>query len=298
MSIAYDSGPPRSARRIASAPSSLLNRIQKPALADRLSKDDSATPAAASTYVIFLLHELPKTYEASCFKEEELQDRSVLDEVGHDLLPGPRRNRKRRRIWIRSWICLWETGRKQRKQQLPRRQLVPPPRSRKQMLKWRRLAPKNLAQLPRLPIPSSMPLPHALVLLLTPVQLLYIHCPEPSRIAAGVRFSLDKNTTVPFLGYSIYKIPLCLSQLPVHHAWNLTSQILTQASAPALANFPTFPSLSIHKTELTPPIPAFLIGMLRLTSLTLQMYTCVSSEPEAQCWPSAVQTTEFTLALC
>jgi len=49
MSIAYDSGPPRNARRIASAPSSLLNRIQKPALADRLSKDDSATPAAAST---------------------------------------------------------------------------------------------------------------------------------------------------------------------------------------------------------------------------------------------------------
>jgi len=42
MSIAYDSGPPR---RTASAPTSLLNRIQKPALADRLSKDDSATIA-------------------------------------------------------------------------------------------------------------------------------------------------------------------------------------------------------------------------------------------------------------
>jgi len=47
MSIAYDSGPPRAARRIASAPSSLLNRIQKPALADRLTQDDlSTTPNA------------------------------------------------------------------------------------------------------------------------------------------------------------------------------------------------------------------------------------------------------------
>lgn len=43
MSIAYDSGPPRTTRRVASAPGSLLNRIQKPALADRLSQDDSST---------------------------------------------------------------------------------------------------------------------------------------------------------------------------------------------------------------------------------------------------------------
>jgi len=47
MSIAYDSGPPRTPRRVASAPSSLLNRIQKPALADRLSQDDSSTTAAS-----------------------------------------------------------------------------------------------------------------------------------------------------------------------------------------------------------------------------------------------------------
>jgi len=46
MTIAYDSGPPRTTRRVASAPSSLLNRIQKPALADRLSQDDSSTAAA------------------------------------------------------------------------------------------------------------------------------------------------------------------------------------------------------------------------------------------------------------
>jgi hypothetical protein len=42
-----------------------------------------------------------------------------------------------------------------------------------------------------------MPLPHTLVMLLTPVQLLYIHCPEPSRIAAGVRFWLDKKYNSP-----------------------------------------------------------------------------------------------------
>jgi len=46
MTIAYDTGLPRTTRRIASAPGSLLNRIQKPALADRLSHDDSSTAAA------------------------------------------------------------------------------------------------------------------------------------------------------------------------------------------------------------------------------------------------------------
>jgi len=46
MSIAYDSGPPRMPRRAASLPGSLLNRIQKPPLADRLSRDDSSIKAA------------------------------------------------------------------------------------------------------------------------------------------------------------------------------------------------------------------------------------------------------------
>jgi THO complex subunit 4 len=54
MSIAYDSGPPRNPRRVASAPSSLLHRIQKPALADRLSQDDSST-TTPSRYVLWLL---------------------------------------------------------------------------------------------------------------------------------------------------------------------------------------------------------------------------------------------------
>ncbi|KAF8348595.1 hypothetical protein F5887DRAFT_1280373 [Amanita rubescens] len=51
MSIVYDTPPPvRPARRSASAPQSLLNRIQKPPLLDRLSRDDTAvkTPAAAA----------------------------------------------------------------------------------------------------------------------------------------------------------------------------------------------------------------------------------------------------------
>lgn len=45
MAIVYDAGPPRAPRRAASA-SSLLNRIEKPALADRLSQDDSSPRAS------------------------------------------------------------------------------------------------------------------------------------------------------------------------------------------------------------------------------------------------------------
>jgi len=51
MSITYDTEPPRhprQTRRSASAPQSLLNRIQKPPLLDRLSRDDTATRAAPS----------------------------------------------------------------------------------------------------------------------------------------------------------------------------------------------------------------------------------------------------------
>ncbi|KIK68692.1 hypothetical protein GYMLUDRAFT_36179 [Collybiopsis luxurians FD-317 M1] len=41
MTITYDTTVPRQSRRAVSAPHSLINRIQKPALADRLSSDDS-----------------------------------------------------------------------------------------------------------------------------------------------------------------------------------------------------------------------------------------------------------------
>jgi THO complex subunit 4 len=53
MSITYDFGPPRMARRVVSAPGSLLNRIQKPPLADRLSLDDSSIEGAPSYVLLF-----------------------------------------------------------------------------------------------------------------------------------------------------------------------------------------------------------------------------------------------------
>ncbi|KAK2461220.1 hypothetical protein APHAL10511_006747 [Amanita phalloides] len=48
MSIVYDTAPPRLPKRSTSAPQSLLNRIQKPPLLDRLSRDDTTvkTPSA------------------------------------------------------------------------------------------------------------------------------------------------------------------------------------------------------------------------------------------------------------
>ncbi|KAF5379231.1 hypothetical protein D9615_005863 [Tricholomella constricta] len=42
MSIAFDTMPPREPRRSASVPASLINRIQKPPLLDRLSRDDTS----------------------------------------------------------------------------------------------------------------------------------------------------------------------------------------------------------------------------------------------------------------
>jgi len=48
MSIVYDIPPPRPAKRSVSAPQSLLNRIQKPPLLDRLSHDDIALKAPAA----------------------------------------------------------------------------------------------------------------------------------------------------------------------------------------------------------------------------------------------------------
>ena len=76
----------------------------------------------------------------------------------------------------------------------------------------------------------------------------------------------------------------------------MTSQTLTQASAPALTNFPSSPP-SNHKTAFTPPGPAFLTAVLLVGFATLQMYTCVSREPDAQYWESAVQERELILAL-
>ncbi|KIL62732.1 hypothetical protein M378DRAFT_80844, partial [Amanita muscaria Koide BX008] len=56
MSIAFDTlPPPGPARRSASAPQSLLNRIQKPPLLDRLSRDDISTKASPASYVLLLV---------------------------------------------------------------------------------------------------------------------------------------------------------------------------------------------------------------------------------------------------
>ena len=53
MEIVFDTLPPRNPRRSASVPStsSLLNRIQKPPLVDRLSRDDSSIKAPSGPYV-------------------------------------------------------------------------------------------------------------------------------------------------------------------------------------------------------------------------------------------------------
>lgn len=51
MSIAFDTMPPRAPRR--SASTSLLNRIQKPPLVERLSQDDSTIKAPSGPYVTF-----------------------------------------------------------------------------------------------------------------------------------------------------------------------------------------------------------------------------------------------------
>ncbi len=62
MSIAFDASPPRGPRRAVSAPhSSLLNRIQKPPLADRIrsSADDSDIKESSGPYVL-IHHHFPR----------------------------------------------------------------------------------------------------------------------------------------------------------------------------------------------------------------------------------------------
>jgi THO complex subunit 4 len=53
MSIAYDTMPPRNPRRATSAPS-LINRIQKPPLLDRLSRDDAHVKTPSAPFVFSL----------------------------------------------------------------------------------------------------------------------------------------------------------------------------------------------------------------------------------------------------
>lgn len=69
--------------------------------------------------------------------------------------------------------------------------------------------------------------------------------------------------------------------------------VLTQPSTPAAATFES-PN---QKTELTPPAAAFLMATLRNGFSTLQTYTCVSRDPEAQYLPSDVHARESTRPL-
>jgi hypothetical protein len=66
MEITYDTARPPVQRRVVSAPTSLLNRVQKPALADRLSKDDTATTKKRPACVL-PLHLLPEIRLAGFF---------------------------------------------------------------------------------------------------------------------------------------------------------------------------------------------------------------------------------------
>lgn len=53
MSIVFDTLPPRHPRSV-SAPTSLINRMQKPPLLNRLSRDDSSVKTPSGPYVVLL----------------------------------------------------------------------------------------------------------------------------------------------------------------------------------------------------------------------------------------------------
>lgn len=83
----------------------------------------------------------------------------------------------------------------------------------------------------------------------------------------------------------------------LYNAWKVTSQDLTQPSAPVLASFAVLPVVSpSQRTTLIPPGPAFLIGIFFSGLATLKMQICVSSDPDAQCKESAVQANELIRA--
>lgn len=138
MSIVYDFAPPRRTGRAVSAPtSSLLNRIEKPALADRLSQDDTSTRASASyANLIALYFHCSDLLNLDAFhlevKAQVLSAQSVAVAVVYALRRAHRSNRSNPRplrIWTRSWICSWAMDPKTAR----RRQLRPPSQV---MLTW------------------------------------------------------------------------------------------------------------------------------------------------------------------
>lgn len=134
MSIAFDTTlPPRAPRRATSAPTtvSLLSRIEKPPLAQRLTADDSKIPSAPCVSRIPAYLCIPVqmliSYHSSisiplhaAYRTLTLTGARLLEapsgmpvamRVEAQALPVPprhRRSRKRPRISTRSWMRTWE----------------------------------------------------------------------------------------------------------------------------------------------------------------------------------------------
>lgn len=124
MSIDFDTMPPRAPRRSASVPTSasLLNRIQKPPLVERLSQDNSTIKAPSGPYVhpcfsLFFDFRLP------CFSVSGVLlqvDPSVIDLIVVEemvvatLTPTSRvhpkvlKNPRPPQSSIKNWMRLWE----------------------------------------------------------------------------------------------------------------------------------------------------------------------------------------------
>jgi hypothetical protein len=97
MSIAYDNSmPPRNPRRAASAPS-LINRIQKPPLLDRLSRDDAQLKTPAAPFVIFLFTFFPLLIIGRQQPRSWTNPISTVARYG-GVSPGTEKTQNRRRV--------------------------------------------------------------------------------------------------------------------------------------------------------------------------------------------------------
>lgn len=104
MTIAYEMKQPR---RAVSAPhSSLINRIQKPPLADRLSSDDSQIRDSSGPYVLFHCFTLARP--SNCYASVDPHDRNPLVAAAEapteaaTIMHNVRMFLKRRKSWIRN----------------------------------------------------------------------------------------------------------------------------------------------------------------------------------------------------
>lgn len=143
MSIAYDTAPPKGPRRVASAPSSLLHRIEKTPLAERLGASTSTRDDSGQSSLVLFFPSLPMCPDEWLCIENGRRDPFVRNagevvEEGVGLHLGPLRSRRRRKILTRNWICSWETDLKRVWLLL----LLPQPLTRAEMLKWLKFAQK------------------------------------------------------------------------------------------------------------------------------------------------------------